>query len=131
MAQFRATPLGSHLSQLDDDRLCGTVGSVHGLADRDIGGRSAGYGWPEVGGPLPPTRSVLLDCEQGRVIHGRDSLLESNSFCSSFSPSFFLLEIRRNLSDMDSTRSSSNVALTRKRERERGRGGERLASRAV
>lgn len=104
---------------------------MHGLADRDIGGRSAGYGWPEVGGPLPPTRSVLLDCEQGRVIHGRDSLLESNSFCSSFSPSFFLLEIRRNLSDMDSTRSSSNVALTRKRERERGRGGERLASRAV
>lgn len=34
---------------------------MHGLADRDIGGRSAGYGSPEVGGPSPPTRSTLLD----------------------------------------------------------------------
>ncbi len=25
---------------------------MHGLADRDIGGRSAGYGSPEVGGPV-------------------------------------------------------------------------------
>lgn len=45
------------------------VGSVHGLAGRDIGGRSAGYGSPEVGGPLPPTRSVLLDYSRD-VIHG-------------------------------------------------------------
>ncbi|EFN62235.1 hypothetical protein EAG_12398 [Camponotus floridanus] len=37
------------------------TGSVHGLVDRDIGGRSAGYGSPEVGGPSPPTRSTLLD----------------------------------------------------------------------
>lgn len=34
---------------------------MHGLVDRDIGGRSAGYGSPEVGGPSPPTRSTLLD----------------------------------------------------------------------
>lgn len=34
---------------------------MHGLAGRDIGGRSAGYGSPEVGGPSPPTRSTLLD----------------------------------------------------------------------
>ncbi|KYN23449.1 hypothetical protein ALC57_04323 [Trachymyrmex cornetzi] len=37
------------------------TGSMHGLADRDIGGRSTGYGSPEVGGPSPPTRSTLLD----------------------------------------------------------------------
>ena len=47
---------------------------MHGLADRDIGGRSAGYGSPEVGGPLSPTRSMLLDCGRN-VIHGVISLL--------------------------------------------------------
>lgn len=62
------------------------VGSVHGLADRDIGGRSAGYGSPEVGGPLPPTRSMLL--YYGRnVIYGvircyiKSFYAHSDTFC--------------------------------------------------
>lgn len=42
---------------------------MHGLADRDIGGRSAGYGSPEVGGPSPPTRSTLLSSVVVDVIH--------------------------------------------------------------
>lgn len=42
-------------------RIADTSGIVHGLLDRDIGGRSAGYGSPEVGGLSPPTRSMLLD----------------------------------------------------------------------
>jgi len=46
---WRTEQRSQHRSTIE--RIADTSGSVHGLSERDIGGRSAGYGSPEVGGP--------------------------------------------------------------------------------
>lgn len=81
---------------------------MHGLADRDIGGRSTGYGSPEVGGLSPPTRSTLLDSVVD-VIH--DMI---RSYVESFHGRIEIRHLRKIAVTLPFITRSRRVATTRR-----------------